>query len=243
MSGACDDSRSRAVLETDIPGLTRLATGKVRDVYAVGEDALLLAATDRVSAFDVVMAQGIPDKGRVLTQMARFWFDLTAPFLPNHLISAEEDAIAARLTAEGAALTPELRRMLAGRCMLCRRTSPLPIEAVVRGYLSGSAWKEYQNAPVADGNVNLWGVPLPAGLRESDRLPHPVFTPSTKAKAGHDLPMPYAEIPDYIGEYARPVEEASLACISSPPISPNGAAFCSPIPSSSSGRCRTVPCC
>jgi phosphoribosylaminoimidazole-succinocarboxamide synthase len=95
--------------------------------------------------------------------------------------------------------------------MLCRRTSPLPIEAVVRGYLSGSAWKEYKTAPAANGAVDLWGVTLPAGLRESDKLPRPVFTPSTKAQAGHDLPMPYAEIPDYIGEYAKPVEEASLA--------------------------------
>lgn len=205
------NAENPVVLKTEIPGLIRQATGKVRDVFRVGEDALLLVATDRVSAFDVVMAQGIPDKGRILTQMARYWFDQSAPFLPNHLISADDEVIAKWLALEGVTVTPELRAMLAGRCMLCRRTSPLPIEAVVRGYLSGSAWKEYKTAPVTNGAVDLWGVTLPAGLRESDKLSSPVFTPSTKAQAGHDLPMPYAEIPNFIGEYAKPVEEASLA--------------------------------
>ena len=204
-------SNAPVVLTTNIPGLPRQATGKVRDVYRVGEDALLLVATDRVSAFDVVMAQGVPDKGRVLTQMACFWFTQTEPLSANHLISADDDVIAERLQATGVPLTNDLREMLAGRCMLCRRTSPLPIEAVVRGYLSGSAWKAYTEAPAVDGVIDLWGVPIPAGLRESDKLPQAIFTPSTKAQAGHDQPMPYADIPRYIGEYARPVEEASLA--------------------------------
>jgi phosphoribosylaminoimidazole-succinocarboxamide synthase len=199
------------VLTTEIPGLTRQATGKVRDVYRVGDDTLLLVATDRISAFDVVMAQGIPSKGRILTQMARFWFDQTADFIPNHLISADDDVIAERLREQGVTVNPELRTMLAGRCMLCKRTTPLPIEAVVRGYISGSAWKAYQSAPATSDHVDLWGVTLPAGLLESDRLPLPVFTPSTKATAGHDMPMPYSEIPNYIGDYAKPVEEASLA--------------------------------
>lgn len=202
--------REKTVLTTDIPGLPRQATGKVRDVYRVGAEELLLVATDRLSAFDVVMRQGIPDKGRVLTRLSVFWFGRTDSVIPNHLISADDTVIAERLAAEGISVTTELREMLAGRTMLCRRTTPLPIEAVVRGYLSGAAWKEYQNATVTDGTVDIWGTSLPAGLRESDRLPEPVFTPSTKATAGHDQPMPRAEIASYIGEWAGPVEQAAL---------------------------------
>ncbi|GAB4461108.1 MAG: phosphoribosylaminoimidazolesuccinocarboxamide synthase [Armatimonadaceae bacterium] len=198
------------VLTTDIPNLPRLTVGKVRDVYAVGADSLLLIATDRISAFDVVMAQGIPDKGRVLTALSVFWFERTGHLIPNHLLSADSEVIAARLAQEGVAVTDSLRAMLAGRAMLCRRTQPLPIEAVVRGYISGSAWKAYCSAPVTGDAVDLWGVHLPAGLRESGKLPEPVFTPSTKAKAGHDEPMPRAEIADYIGVYAEPVERAAL---------------------------------
>jgi phosphoribosylaminoimidazole-succinocarboxamide synthase len=199
------------VLTADIPGLTRHATGKVRDVYAVGDDALLLVATDRISAFDVVLHQGIPDKGRVLTQLSVYWFGETAGVVPNHLITADDAEIADRIAAAGAQVTDEVRAMLRGRAMLCRRTSPLPIEAVVRGYLSGSGWKAYREGAVgAGGTVDLWGVPLPAGLRESDRLPEPVFTPSTKAAAGHDEPMPRDQIAAYIGEWAGPVERAAL---------------------------------
>ena len=145
------------LLKTNIPGLTRQATGKVRDVSRVGEDALLLVATDRLSAFDVVMRQGIPDKGRVLTRLSAFWFGQTATLIPNHLITADDNSIEARLTTAGVSVTPELRAMLAGRAMLCRRTTPLPIEAVVRGYLSGSAWKEYRNAPVVGGESGPLG--------------------------------------------------------------------------------------
>ena len=182
----------------------------MRDVYLVGEDALLLAASDRISAFDVVMQEGIPDKGRVLTQLSVFWFERTGHLLPNHLITADDREIGDHLIAAGASLDADVRRQLAGRCVLCRRTTPLPIEAVVRGYLSGSGWKEYRSAPVANGSVDLWGVALPAGLRESDRLPSPVFTPTTKAAAGHDEPMHQNEIAAYIGDWAEPVRDAAI---------------------------------
>lgn len=201
----------QVILTTEIPGLPRQTTGKVRDVYRVGDDALLLVATDRISAFDVVMRQGIPNKGKILTALSVFWFGQTQHIVPNHLLTADDDAIADRLSVEGIPITADLREMLAGRTMLCRRTKPLPIEAVVRGFLSGSAWKAYRTTPPVGDVVDLWGVPLPVGLQESGKLPHPVFTPSTKAQAGHDEPMPRSEITNYIGEYATPVELTSLA--------------------------------
>ena len=187
----------------------------MRDVYAVGDDALLLVATDRISAFDIVLSQGIPDKGRVLTQLSVFWFARTGHIIPNHLITADDAEIAARLTAVGVTVTAKIRQMLAGRCLLCRRSQPLPIEAVVRGYLSGSGWKEYKSltGPVG-GSVSLWGVDIPFGLRESDKLPEPIFTPSTKAAAGHDMPMQQSEIAGYIGEWAEPVRDAAVALYS-----------------------------
>ena len=190
------------VLSTEIAGLPRHATGKVRDVYQVGEDALLLVATDRLSAFDVVMRQGIPDKGRVLTQLSVFWFEHTQSMVGNHLITADDRQIARRLEEVGARWTTELE----GRCLLCRRTQPLPIEAVVRGYLSGSAWKEYRRTGGA-----LWGYSLPSGLRESDRLPSPLFTPSTKASAGHDEPMTPTEALILLGDRFEPVQDAAIA--------------------------------
>lgn len=212
MSGSSAHISRPAVLSTDIPGLNRQATGKVRDVYRVGDDALLLVATDRISAFDVVLNQGIPDKGRVLTQISVFWFGLTSDIVPNHLLTANDDSIAERLASAGVTVTDELRATLAGRCLLCRRTTPLPIEAVVRGYLSGSGWKAYKEASSeGNGPIDLWGVPLPAGLRESDRLPTTIFTPSTKAAAGHDLPMHQDEIACYIGEWAEPVRKKAIA--------------------------------
>lgn len=198
------------VLKTDIPGLPLHATGKVRDVYRVGNDALLLVATDRISAFDVVMNQGIPEKGRLLTALSVFWFHRTRHIVPNHLITADDAEILERLAAEGVTITDDLRQMLAGRAMLCRRTKPLPIEAVVRGYISGSAWKAYRTAPVIGGKVDLWGTDLPLGLHESDRLPEPIFTPSTKATAGHDEPMHRTEIGEYTGRYAAQVEQFAL---------------------------------
>src|SRR6476661_8661950 len=160
------------VLETSFPDLTLHGRGKVRDIYQVGND-LLLVATDRISAFDYVLGSGIPDKGKVLTQLSGFWFDRLGDLVPHHLISLDVDRFPA-------AAAPH-RDVLRGRTMLARRTEPVPIECVARGYLSGSGWKEYQQT----GSV--CGVRLPAGLRESERLPQPIFTPATKADTGHDV--------------------------------------------------------
>jgi phosphoribosylaminoimidazole-succinocarboxamide synthase len=152
-------------------------SGKVRDLYAVDDERLLLVASDRISAFDIVLPTAIPDKGRVLTGLSRFWFGETACLVPNHLLATDP----ARLPAP---LHPHLAG-LRGRMMLCRRVEVLPVECVVRGYLSGSGWKDYS----AGGVVS--GIRLPVGLRESDRLPAPVFTPSTKAERGHDQPISF----------------------------------------------------
>ena len=160
------------LLETSLEGLTLHRRGKVRDVYAIG-DALLIVATDRISAFDYVLGSGIPDKGKVLTQLSGFWFERMGDLVPHHLISMDPETY------------PEPARrhadVLRGRSMLVRRTNPIPVECVARGYLSGSGWKEYQQT----GTV--CGVKLPAGLRESDRLPAPIFTPATKEESGHDI--------------------------------------------------------
>ncbi|HSL35143.1 MAG TPA: phosphoribosylaminoimidazolesuccinocarboxamide synthase [Candidatus Limnocylindrales bacterium] len=152
-----------------------LRSGKVRDLYAVGDDRLLLVASDRLSAFDVVLPTEIPDKGRVLTGLSRFWFERTAAIVPNHLLGTAPEDLPPGVVPD-AAVAAELR----GRMMLCRRVDVLPIEVIVRGYLAGSGWKDYGRT----GSV--CGIQLPAGLRESDRLPEPLFTPSTKAEAGHD---------------------------------------------------------
>ncbi len=181
-------------------GLTKLGQGKVRDLYAVGEDKLLLVASDRISAFDVVMAQGIPGKGRILTQLSVFWFGITQEVIANHLITADDTEIAAALATVGGVWD----ETLTGRAMLCKRTRPLKIEAVIRGYLSGSGWKAYKT----DG-PNLWGNELPAGLVESDRLPTPIFTPSTKADAGHDEPMTPEEAKNLLGEHYAAVVNAA----------------------------------
>jgi len=151
---------------------TFLRSGKVRDLYAVGEDRLLLVASDRLSAFDVVLPTAIPDKGRVLTGLSRFWFDRTGDLVANHLVGVAPEQIPGGPGDDAA----DLR----GRMMLCRRVQPLPIEVIVRGYLAGSGWKDYGRTGA------VCGIPLPAGLRESDRLPEPLFTPSTKAEEGHD---------------------------------------------------------
>ena len=159
------------LLQTDFDNLTLHRRGKVRDVYEI-DDQLLIVATDRISAFDYVLGSGIPDKGKVLTQLSGFWFERMGDLVSHHLISMDVDRF------------PEPARQhadaLRGRTMLVRRTDPVPIECVARGYLSGSGWKEYQKT----GSV--CGVKLPAGLRESDRLPEPIFTPATKAESGHD---------------------------------------------------------
>ena len=165
------------LLETSLDGLTLARRGKVRDVYDLtlpsGEAALLIVATDRISAFDYVLGSGIPDKGKVLTQLSGFWFERLGDLVPHHLISLDVAAFPDAVRQHANALR--------GRTMLARRTEPVPIECVARGYLSGSGWKEYQQT----GSV--CGVKLPAGLRESDRLPEPIFTPATKADTGHDV--------------------------------------------------------
>jgi phosphoribosylaminoimidazole-succinocarboxamide synthase len=173
---------SAVVWETDFPGLKLVSRGKVRDLYEVGND-LLLVATDRLSAFDVVLPTPIPDKGRVLTQLSLFWFDKLGDIVPNHVLSGMDFP----------ALANAYRQQLAGRSMLCRRTQPLPVECVVRGYLAGSGWKDYR----ATGKV--CGVTLPPGLHESDRLPAPIFTPSTKATAGHDENISFDDVVARVG--------------------------------------------
>ena len=186
---------SPVVLQTDFPGLKLRGRGKVRDIYELG-DRLLIVATDRLSAFDVVLPTPIPDKGRVLTQLSIFWFEKLADIVPHHVISAKE------FTGE---LAP-YRDSLDGRAMLVRRTEPIPIECVVRGYLSGSGWKDYQKT----GTV--CGISLPAGLRESDRLPEPIFTPSTKATTGHDENISFAETVTRVGRpLAERLRDTSLA--------------------------------
>jgi phosphoribosylaminoimidazole-succinocarboxamide synthase len=182
------------VWETTLPGIQFLNRGKVRDLYEVGGH-LLIVATDRLSAFDVVLPTPIPDKGRVLTQLSLFWFDLLRDIIPNHVLSTAD------FPPELAAYSEQLN----GRSMLCKKTKPLPIECVVRGYLSGSGWKDYR----ASGNV--CGIPLPASLRESERLPEPIFTPSTKATAGHDENISFDEAVSRIGgELAERVRAVSL---------------------------------
>jgi len=170
------------IWQTDFPGLPLLSRGKVRDLYQVNGD-LLLVATDRLSAFDVVLPTPIPDKGKVLTQLSRFWFDTLQDVTPNHLIS----------TTDFPAQVQEFRDALAGRTMLCRKTQPLLVECVVRGYLSGSGWKDYRSS----GSV--CGIPLPPGLGESARLPEPIFTPATKAASGHDENISFDEMVARIG--------------------------------------------
>ena len=178
------------VRTTDLP-LPRIRRGKVRDVYAVGTDRVLLVATDRISAFDVVMEEPIPSKGIVLTQLTAWWLHRLGTAIPHHLLSADIDVIGREVPA----LQP-YRDQLAGRSMLCIRTDVVPIECVVRGYLSGSAWKEYRV------HGTLAGEPLPAGLRESDRLDPPLFSPATKAETGHDENIAPADMVARVGSEA-----------------------------------------
>ncbi len=165
------------VLQTEIPGLKPFIRGKVRDVYDLGEN-LLIIATDRLSAFDVVLPTGIPDKGAVLTQISAFWFDQTRELCPNHMLSTEVAVIREALRAAGAGEVPDA--YVTGRAMLVRKVQTLPVECVVRGYLEGSGWKEYQKSR------SVCGISLPEGLQQGSRLPEPIFTPSTKAHTGHD---------------------------------------------------------
>src|SRR5579862_6020787 len=173
------------LLQTDFPELHLHASGKVRDVYSVGDQQLLFVATDRISAFDYILATGIPHKGRVLNQISMFWFDYLADIVPNHLITANVD--------EYPAAVRKYADQLRGRSMLVNRAEMFPVECVVRGYISGSAWKEYK----ATGKV--CGIQLPTGLKESDKLPEPIFTPSTKATTGHDENISFEEMTRIVG--------------------------------------------
>jgi len=186
------------LLQTDFPELEVFASGKVRDVYQLGSDHLLFVATDRISAFDYVLATGIPNKGRVLTQISLFWFDSLKGIVPNHLITADVN----RYPAEVQQYANQLR----GRSMLVQRAEMFPVECVVRGYLSGSGWKEYK----ATGAV--CGITLPAGLRESEQLPEPIFTPATKATTGHDENISFERMSRLVDpEDARQLRDLSLA--------------------------------
>src|SRR5947199_2966119 len=176
------------LLQTDFPDLELFASGKVRDVYLLGTDHLLVVATDRISAFDYILATGIPHKGRILNQISLFWFDFLADVVPNHLITADVDQY-----------PPSIRNhagKLRGRSMLVQRAEMFPVECVVRGYISGSAWKEYK----ATGTVG--GIDLPSGLQESDAFPEPIFTPATKAVSGHDENISFEQMTKTVGEEA-----------------------------------------
>jgi phosphoribosylaminoimidazole-succinocarboxamide synthase len=185
-----------ALLKTTITSLPLLASGKVRDNYAVGDNRLLMVATDRLSAFDVVMGEGIPGKGVLLTQMAMFWFARLGHIVPNHLTGEDPESV----------VTPEERSQVRGRSMLVKRLRPLPVEAVVRGYLAGSGWKEYQQSQ------SVCGVALPPGLKNASKLPEPIFTPATKAELGdHDENIDFAHMCEIVGtDLANRIRDVSI---------------------------------
>jgi len=182
---------------SSIQSLPLLARGKVRDNYAVGEDRILMVASDRLSAFDVIMGEPIPGKGEILTQMALWWFERLGPLCPNHLTG----------DAPESAVTAEEVPQVTGRSMLVKRLRPIPVEAVVRGYLAGSGWKEYQQSR------SVCGVPLPEGLTNASKLPHPIFTPAAKAAAGeHDENISYERVVEIVGpQLAQQIRETSIA--------------------------------
>jgi phosphoribosylaminoimidazole-succinocarboxamide synthase len=179
------DLLDSVLIRTDFPDLKLKASGKVRDVYDIDETQLLFIASDRISAFDYVLATGIPHKGRVLNQISLFWFDFLADVVPNHLITADVD----NYPAKARKYADQLR----GRSMLVRRAEIFPVECIARGYISGSGWKEYK----ATGKIS--GIALPAGLKESEALPEPIFTPSTKATSGHDVNISFDQMCDVVG--------------------------------------------
>ncbi|HZV36421.1 MAG TPA: phosphoribosylaminoimidazolesuccinocarboxamide synthase [Verrucomicrobiae bacterium] len=189
------------LLTLDLPGIRKLKSGKVREVFDLG-DRLLFVATDRISAFDCIMPNGIPRKGEVLTQISYFWFEQTAPFQPNHLLSRAGQLLGVPALA---GLSPELTARLANRSMLVKKAQPLAIECVVRGYLAGSGWKEYRE------RQTVCGIKLPAGLQESSELPEPVFTPATKAESGHDENISFdAAVKLVGGDIAEQARAASM---------------------------------
>ncbi len=190
------------VQTVELPGIRLAARGKVRDIFEAGswegKPCLLIVATDRLSAFDVVLTDPIPDKGRVLTQLSLFWFEHFRDMVPHHVITTKVEKFPGELS--------RYRSLLEGRSMLVRKTRPLPVECVVRGYLAGSGWKEYQ----LSGTV--CGIKLPAGLKQGDRLPEPIFTPSTKAQIGHDENITQEQAADLVGrELAEKIRELSLS--------------------------------
>ncbi|MGB1255787.1 MAG: phosphoribosylaminoimidazolesuccinocarboxamide synthase [Thiolinea sp.] len=185
-------------METNLSGLELIARGKVRDIYAVDEEHMLIVATDRLSAFDVILPRPLPGKGALLTSVAKFWFEQLADVIPNHLSSK---------TLDDLPVTAEEKQMLSQRSMLVRRLKPLPVEAIVRGYLIGSGWKDYQDTGA------LCGIDLPVGLQQADRLPEPIFTPSTKADVGdHDINISFEKMKEKIGgALAEQIKQVSLA--------------------------------
>jgi phosphoribosylaminoimidazole-succinocarboxamide synthase len=198
------------VLSTQIANLPKRGSGKVRDIYDLGSN-LLIVTTDRISAFDVVMPNGIPHKGRVLTHLSRFWFLQLRPYVANHYITYDTHYICARLAEAGVDVTPELQSQLHGRSMLVLKAEVFPIECVVRGYLSGSLWAEYRQAGGEQHSVTLHGIELPGGMRESERLPEPIFTPATKETTGHDVNIGMAEMRRIVGsEDAETLRHLSL---------------------------------
>ena len=187
---------NETLLQLDLPGIPKIKSGKVREIFDLG-DALLFVASDRISAFDCVMPNGIPQKGEVLTQLSHFWFDQIAPIVPNHRLAQPNDPLPAKLQ-------PFADR-LQKRTMIVKKAEPLAIECVVRGYLAGSGWKEYRQ------QQTVCGIRLPAGLSESAELPEPIFTPATKAQTGHDININFEEAAKIVGaKVAGQVREASL---------------------------------
>lgn len=186
---------NQAVRSTDIPGIPLFRRGKVRDVYDLG-DALLIVATDRISAFDVIMEDPIPGKGKLLTELSMFWFDKTRHIIDNHIISTDP--------SEYPSILSPYHALLEGRSMLVKKTKPLPIECVVRGYLAGSGWKEYQHSGT------ICGIVLPSGLQQSQQLPEPIFTPATKAEEGHDENISLEQAIELCGKRTLEAKEISL---------------------------------
>jgi phosphoribosylaminoimidazole-succinocarboxamide synthase len=190
----------KVILKTDFPDVELVKRGKVRDIYDLGQH-LLLIATDRISAFDVVLPSGIPGKGRVLTQISLYWFKQMEKIVQNHIEATDVKDFPKRLH--------KYADILEGRSMLVKKTNPVPVECVVRGYLSGSGWKEYQK------NTSVCGIQLPEGLVESSRLDEPIFTPSTKEEEGHDINIPYDEVEKIVGgELAQILRDTSIAIYS-----------------------------
>ena len=184
-----------ALYESQIRTLARIGRGKVRDIYAVGADKMLIVTSDRLSAFDVVLSDPIPDKGRVLNEMANFWFDRLGHIVPNQLTGIDPETVVAE----------DERPQVRGRAVVVKKLKPLPIEAVVRGYIIGSGWKDYQKSG------KICGIELPKGLQQAQKLPEPIFTPATKAESGHDENIAFEEVENLIGaELARKVRDVSI---------------------------------